>query len=493
VDLRNLTQTLNRSPRPDQLKHLKLLAGRFPNDPVGYCHDYLGQILFDKQQEIARLLLKPPYRCLVRSANKQGKTFLLGALANWHHDQWDPGVVMITGPTKRQVRDTLFKEIRKLRPFDDGFYPKDTRLESSPSHFIHGFTTKSGDAFQGQHEGRLFLMFDEATGVDRTYWDRGGTMFNGEATHKWVAGYNPNDVTSYAYSEETSGDWHVVVLNALEHPNIEAELRGLPPPFPAAIRLSRVLKRIEKECDPCGRTKADDSCFEFPKGSGFWFKPMTIEFEAQILGRWPSSSFDGVWSKEVWESCLRRVEIPSTWPTQIGCDVARFGRDKTAMAVRRGIALVHLEVRSGWTTKQIAERLRELAKQYAPPGVDPKRVPVLVDDTGGYGAGVVDYPEGYRFIGVNASEKSLDQLKYPRKRSELWWTTRQAADQGGLTIGNVQVGKELAKQLGEEYLGVKYSLDHQGRRQIEGKDHTRERLGRSPDIADAVNLSWYPY
>jgi phage terminase large subunit len=477
--------------RADQLKLLKVLAARFPADPNGYISDFLGKTLTPQQQHINTCLLTPPYRVLIRSANNQGKTFNLACIANWWYDTFRPGVMLATAPSSRQVRDLLFKEIRTMRPTSDGLSPKACRIEDAPNHFAHGFTARDEDGFKGQHEGNLLMIFDEAVGVDRGFWTAAETMFTGEPGCGWLAAYNPTDVTSFAYAAEASDLWHVVHLNALEHPNIIAELRGEPPPIPSAIRLKRVLQRIAKECEFCGATKADDSCFEFPAGSNRWYKPLTIDFEVQILGRWPSSSFDGVWSKMILEQCNRPFAVNDQHPVQIGCDVARFGRDLTGFAVRKGLGLIHLEVHAQWTTAQIANRLRELCYLYRGKQ-DPKRIPCLIDDTGGYGSGVIDYPEGFNFLGINSSESAREPNKYPNVRTELWFTARSAADVGAFNLGSLRAGHELMKQLNDDLLSTKYSLDRANRRQVESKKHTKSRSGRSPDLGDAVNLAWYP-
>ena len=36
-----------------------------------------------------------------------------------------------------------------------------------------------------------------------------------------------------------------------------------------------------------------------------------------------------------------------------------------------------------------------------------------------------------------------------------------------------------------------WDLDAQGRRKLEPKDKTKEKIGRSPDDADAMNLAYY--
>lgn len=483
-------EQLHRLSSDARTQIVRTLAARFPNDPLAYSREVLGITPTHQQQQIAEALMRPPYRVLIRSANNLGKTHALACLCSWWYDSFDPSVVLATAPTQRSVRDLLFKELRTLRPFPYDWSPKDTRLQSKPDHFCHGFTARDEDSFKGQHAGRLLIVFDEAVGVDRPFWTATETMFVGEGRHGWLAAYNPTDVTSYAYKAEASGQWSVVHLSALDHPNILAELRGEPPPIPSAIRLSRVLDRIAAECEDLGTSRAEGD-FEFPIGSGHYYKPLTPDFEVQVLGRWPSVAFDALFSPTLWEQALHPSVWDRTRAVQIGCDVARFGKDKTAFAVRQGINLIHLEKRQGWNTRQIADRCRELCHTYAPPGINPRQVRCLIDDTGGYGSGVVDYPDGYQFIGVNAAETASDPTKFGTRRTELWCLVRSALDQHAFRVSAVQHGRELLDELREDYLGVRYSLDKRGRRMMEGKLHTRERTGRSPDLADAVNLAWY--
>lgn len=477
---------------------IRRVAASYKDDAEGYAVEYLGVGLTPQQQQIAERLTEPPRRVLVPSANKVGKTFAAGWLINWHHDNHDPGIVLATSTTGRQVRNQLFKEVRRLRPFGLGLMPKAPEIRHRENHFVLGFSTNKSDGFQGNHEGSLLIVMDEATGVASELVDRGETMFSAEKGHGWVAFYNPHDPTTWCYAAEQSGLWSVCRLSALGHPNIDAELAGLPPPFPSAIRLKRVWERIERECEDCGSKRVDDTCFRFPRPDGKvrWWKPIRSEFEVQILGRWPSSAFNAIWGEQEWNRCQEPCDLDPTWPVQIGCDVARMGRDKTVFAVRKGIALIHLEHRNHWPTnrigKHIADRCRELAYHYAPPGIDPKDVPCLVDDTGGYGSAVTDYPDGYNIQGVNASEKANDPKRFRGRRSELWFCLRLAADERCFTTGNILQGADLLVELGNDLRSARYVLDSQNRRVVEGKDSMRERLKRSPDYADAVNLCWYP-
>src|SRR5262245_644422 len=192
-------------------------ARKFARDPIGYAQHILGVTWWAKQEQIAQSLLKPPYRTLVKACHKVGKTMIGGGLVNWWFDSFDPGLVLTTAPTARQVKDLLWKEVRVQRRGRGGFVgPKMPRLESSPAHYAHGFTARDGDSFQGSHSPHTLFIFDEAVGVGSVFWETAESMFSGEG-HAWLAIFNPTDTSSQAYAEELSGGWHVISMSVLEH------------------------------------------------------------------------------------------------------------------------------------------------------------------------------------------------------------------------------------------------------------------------------------
>lgn len=478
---------------------LRKTLAAYANNPVGYAAEVLGATLTPDQAELPGLLNSAPFRLLVPSANKVGKTFALGWFVNWHFDSFDPGITLVTSATATSLRTQAFKEVRKLRPLGRDLLPRAPLIFDSVEHQVIGYNPKNPDAAQGHHAAHWLLLMDEATAVPVEIADRAETMFSAVPGHAWVCFYNPNDPTTWPYAAEQSGGWAVKRLSALEHPNITAELRGEPPPFPGAVRLHRIRERIVKECEDCGQSPHDETCFRFLARAGEserWWKPVKPEFDPQVRGRWPQHSMHAIWGESEERRCNVAAPVDPVWPVQIGVDMARFGNNRPAWAVRKGTSLVHLEERTSWPSRRVsyhaAELTRELCRKYAPRGTKPQEVPCLIDDTGGYGSGVVDYPDGYTFIGVNSSETARDPKQYANRRAELWFTARLAADQGGFFTGGCAVGRHLLAQLWEELKAVRSSPDRKERRIVEGKAQIKERLRRSPDLADAVNLAWLP-
>lgn len=459
---------------------------RYASDPIGYSRDVLGVRWWAKQQEIAEALLKPPYRVLVKACHKVGKTHLGGGLVNWWFDSFDPSIVLTTAPTDRQVHDLLWKEVRMQRGRRGGFPgPQKPRLESSPDHFAHGFTARDGDSFQGHHSEHTLIVFDEAVGIAPTFWETAESMFGGEG-HGWLAIFNPTDTSSQAYVEELTGNWHVISMTALEHPNITAELADRPPPFPAAIRLGWLQDLLKKWTTPVnGKPRATD--INWPPGSDQYLRPGPLA-EARLLGRWPSQATNSVWSDGVWQAS-ERTELPEPKEApEIGCDVARFGDDFTSIHVRCGPCSLHHETANGWGTDETAGRLKQLADWWGKrAGIEGRKVLIKVDDDG-VGGGVIDQADGYNFQGLSGAQRAFLEEDYPNRRSELWFATAERANDGRLDL--TRLPADTLRELRRQALAPLWKVDGQGRRVVEPKDDTKKRIKRSPDDIDAMNLAY---
>jgi len=115
---------------------------------------------------------------------------------------------------------------------------------------------------------------------------------------------------------------------------------------------------------------------------------------------------------------------------------------------------------------------------------------VIVDVGGGYGGAVTlrlkdNGIAAYPFNGANKSTtRTRDKaLAFYNKRAEAWWQLREALNpdqEGGCTIA-LPPGPEVLADL----CAPKWELNANGI-QLEGKKNIRERLGRSPDVGDAI-------
>lgn len=490
---------LSRAAHAQELKWLESqIAAREKNDAplapekyrdriAAYCRDILKVTLTPQQEAIAEAL--PIHRrVLVPSGNECGKSAMGSCLALYHYDYYRPGLTIVTAPTQAQLTDILFKELRVRSPKKPGWKPRSNRLEDAPDHFITGLVAKGDTPFQGRHEGHVFLMFDEAEGIDDPFWKAGYTMADW-----WVCFYNPTLTSSPAATAERHqvngrSSWFTVRMSALDHPNIAAGLRGEPPPIPKAVTLEKVKERLAQWATLIPMDEPEHPDDIVLDGERWRCGPVA---QSRILGKRPTTANNSVFSERLWQKMQdTRKQLDDHFPLQIGCDVGRFGEDFTAISIRRGFCVMHTELHNGWSTTQTADRLKHLAVHFANDQEDPKSIPIVIDDTG-CGGGVTDQCEDFRFIGVNWGWKAEREDEYPNVRSELWFSLVELVDAGMVDISRLPLDTQNA--LRDQLLAPLYDLDKRGRRIVEEKQRTKTRLATSsPDLADSLLLALTP-
>lgn len=495
----------------------------YVNDPVGFTRDVLHVTFTPSQEEASRLLLVPPYRVLVPSANEQGKTFFAACVVIWWHCTRRPSIIITTAPKADQVKKLLWKEIRRISgnaKLNLPFQPKACHIERASDDFATGVTARDATSFQGHHGPSQLFCFDEATAIEPGFWEATESMFSPPG-HAWLCIFNPTETGSQAFVEMMKGGWHVVRMSAVDHPNIAAELKGLAPPVPHAMRLAKFERLLKQWSQLVGgddeRTVKGTDLLWPPKWAvehcqrtgqrSRWWRPGPLA-ESRLLGRYPSQGINSVWSEGDWMSALREGRDPlpvnlRDYP-EIGGDIARYGDDSTEFHVRIGFVSLHHESASKQSTVVTAERLMELAKHYATwwnvrnrerpesehvPLITGKDIPIKVDDSG-VGGGVTDMLQahGYNVVPVNSSSVAHDPGGYPNVRSELWFTTSEMAKDEELDLSALP--DDVVTELRRQALAVTWSLDSRGRRVVCPKDDMKKLLGRSPDGMDAMNLAY---
>ena len=491
------------SPAADlDARHRAWCGELYRDDPVGYAEAALGVDLTPQQQDIARALRRPPYKVCVPASTAVGKSFLAAVLASWWFDTFDDSQVITTGPTQATVKDCIWKELRSVRGragLDDFAGPESIRMKAGSRRAI-GIVSRTPTAFQGRHAQHSLIVFDEATAIEST-WDRALPMMQGDA-YAFLAIGNPTTAACRFFTECESGDWTVLPLSGIDHPNIAAELAGKDPPFPSAVRLATFDAMLRKWSSPVAVGDQQPTDVEWPPRSGRWLRPGP-EAEGLLLGRWPSQAVNAVWGPATWTACLAERGLDGE--LTIGLDVARFGDDKTCCVTRQGAVVLEALERSGLSTLRSAELALDAAERWAakfpetrpqdasigPPrgNLHPKRVDIRTDDAG-VGGGVTDQirARGYRCTPCLGAHAAKDQRLYPNRRSESWFELAEAAMAGRVSFARLP--RDVQAELKNQLLGVTYTLDTRGRRVVEPKDRTKARLKKSPDLADAVMLAF---
>ncbi len=338
---------------------------------------------------------------------------------------------------------------------------------------------------------------------------------------------NPTDESTEFGAKASSPSWNVISISALDHPNIEWQLRtgyelgnptanpdNDPGPVPAAVSLDWVRDMMMAGHVTAIRdrdTRLEDEfwfvdieeinrCVDFrvpaDTSKQILYKP-DAEFQGRVLGQFPTAS-DRQVIPRAWIEGLRPQAIPKDEdiPPEIGADIARYGVDRTVLLARRGPCALRGQIIRQMDNLLVADAIRDMAEAISAREHYPaKSIPIKIDVTGNLGTGPYDLLKswGYNVYGINASSKASKPESFPNRRSELWFAMRERVRLAGLDLSRLD--PDFRSELEKELTLPQYRVDLSGRKVVEDKDQMRRRTeaGRSPDLADAANLAYSGY
>lgn len=197
-----------------------------------------------------------------------------------------------------------------------------------------------------------------------------------------------------------------------------------------------------------------------------------------VLGEFPPSSINALFEIEQVELAMGKHLRPDQYDYQqkrLGVDVARFGDDRTVIFPRQGLASFRPVVIRRQRTTDIAARVMRAIQRW---GAET----VLVDDTGHWGHGVIDNLQtgGWPATPVIFNDRAINP-RYKNRRAEMWLGMSDWIKRGG-ALPNLP-------ELVEELVAPTYTFVN-GVFLLEDKEQIKERIGRSPDLADGLALTF---
>jgi hypothetical protein len=168
-------------------------------------------------------------------------------------------------------------------------------------------------------------------------------------------------------------------------------------------------------------------------------------------------------------------------PTIMGVDVAREGDDSTAFVVRKGRVVLGYKRFRKLDNMEVAGLVIQAMRTW-------KVDFVAIDNTGGYGAGVydrlVELGFGSAVSAINFASNAVDKDRFKNKRAEMWHGVRTWLETGAQLPDKDEIQEDLCS--------VTYKFDSTGERfQLERKDEMKKRGLKSPDIGDALALTFF--
>ena len=359
------------------------------------------------------------------------------------------------------LKDNLWKELavcRNLSPFlqhafewtSEKVYAKDheeTWWIKARSYSKSADPETQGNALSGLHAKNILYLIDEAGDINPAVLRKAEQGMSNTEWGRIVMAGNPTSNSGALYHAVTNQAtiWEVIRIN------------GDPDDPKRSPRID--IEWAREQIRQYGRDN-----------------PWVQSF---ILGQFPKGGLNTLLTPDEVRTAMGRNPDPDSYAwaqKRLGIDVARFGDDRTVIFPRQGLVAFQPIILRQQRTDFITARVLK-AKLAFESEVD------FVDDTGHWGHGVVDglLAAGQGAQAVMFSDPAIDP-RYGNRRAEMLFGLADWVKSRGALPNIPELIPELTQPM--------YFFATSGKLMIESKDQIKKRLGFSPDLADALALTF---
>lgn len=410
----------------------------------------------DWQLEVLEALDRGETKISVRSGHGVGKTALCSWLAVHFLCFRDDVKVIVTSPSQKQLSDGLNPEIVKwinrmpdwMRHSLDITGERITRNPSPKNNFISFRTARkeNPEALAGVHATHVMIIVDEASGVDEVIYETGQGALSTAGAIALLIG-NPTRPYGFFYKTQTSLSdlWWTKHVSCLDSTRVDQDY---------------IMSQA--------RTYGVDS----------------REYAVRVLGNFPESGQDAViprtWLTSATTREISQIQGSIVW----GVDPGRGGDpsgfvERSANAIKEYRELKYQDLMQlvGWIKRRW---------DTIPQVMRPEHIYV---DSIGLGAGVADRLLELKLpvVHVNVAEAPAVGDRFYRLRDELWYATRDWFETKEVLID--PAGGPTEKFV-EELAAVEQKFTSDGKVKVESKDDMKKRGVPSPNMADALCLTF---
>ena len=491
---------------------------RYQDNPVGFAKDILNITVTD---DIATMLesVRDNTVTLAKSATGTGKSHGASVAAIWFYSVFpDSRVYTVANPFENQR--ILWGELGSMADSHPALFEKDTvtdfniRRYQKKKDFIRAlpYPTTGTDSvregkFSGKHHQHMLFVVDECDCVENFAFKGIQGCMSGGLVKRILLLFNPRAQVGEPYRlERDPGAANVIHLSAFNHPNVITGDQVIP----GAVDRETTVQRINEWCRPLHENEQESmNTFRLPefligavarrKGTKETYPPLKagayfIEesaFHYMVLGEYPPQPASQLISREWTSNARARYDAyvsqhGNTPPAQslaiMGLDVSELGEDSNVAAFRYGGFVPPLVIWAGIDTYATGDRA---VREY-----NERNVLRCNVDATGTGSGVAPHMNMSKCLAIpvkvaESPVSSCDLGDFKILRDELWWRCREwlRTDPGAMLPPDERLLEELHTPT--------YEVDG-GKIRVMQKKVMRELLGRSPDRADALCLTFAP-
>jgi hypothetical protein len=422
----------------------------YRDEPVLFVEKVLKAEPLPWQREFLTLVAKGERRISVRAGHGVGKSTACSWLLLWHLLTRMPQKAVCTAPTAAQLFDALFSEVRHwanrlpepLRETIEIFTDRVVQKGAPESSFISARTSSAErpEALAGILSENVLLICDEASAIPEAVFESAaGSMSGHSATTVLIGNPTRNTGLFFKTHHQLKSDWRTMHVSCMDNRLVSQDF-------------------VEQIKNTYGEN--------------------SNAFRVRVLGEFALRDDDSLIAADLVDAAMSRdVALDPQADLIFGCDIARYGADRSVICKRRGNVVIEMRHWSGEDLMGTVGRIVHEAKMDNP-------VEICVDSIG-LGGGVADRLRelGYNVRDVNVSESNaLNQSAY-RLRDELW-----IAAKDWLETRAVKLPKD--DDLRAELIAPTYSFSSNGKIKVESKSELKKRGMRSPDLADALCLTF---
>lgn len=449
----------------------------YADHPVEFVEDIIGVTPDTDQAKILRSVAKNKLTT-VRSGHGVGKSAVEAWALIWFICTRPFPKIPCTAPTQHQLFDILWAEVSKWLRNNKAL--ANELVWTKEKVYMRGYpeewfsvarTASKPDALQGFHAEDLLFIIDEASGVDDVIFEPVLGALSTPGARLLMCG-NPTQLSGFFYDSHNKNRASYATFH-IDGRNSER----VPQDF-----IDTIINMYGEDSDV---------------------------FRVRVAGEFPLQEDDIFIPLSLVENSIMTEFSPRIKPNliHIGCDVARFGDDKTVIGYKIDKKVEFWKKRQGQDTMKTADDIIMLGEYLVNryklrPDTDPV-IPVKVDD-GGVGGGVVDR---LRQIKRSDPDRFWWLAVYPvkfgeRKRHKYYYDTTtimmavvkdllQPFDERGAKK-EVDLILPDDNDLVAQLSGRKYDLTSDSKIKVESKDEMKKRGLPSPDEADCVLLLCLP-